>query len=246
MHRVLRFDVLMAHHRLHQMFGRRLAGAGGVDFFLAQSEAGGEYRQKAITANRIRADVGQGNQRQRQVIIRAQGAVVITDAQRQGQPTDAAAHPVTGEQTDWHCPEQTVQHPIGQSAGLRVGLQQQQAENHERERDAVVEPGFSGKTKAYAVDIPCVVDLHQSGQHRVGRCQHRPDQQRRPPRQLQAPVQQHADPGDGHDHHRARQPERNPPTLVAQRQTQLQPADKQRKQYRHFREVLHPYGSVFQ
>ncbi|MNI62235.1 hypothetical protein D3C73_1175440 [compost metagenome] len=123
-------------------------------------------------------------------------------------------------------------------------LDKQQPKDNEGKRNAVVESGLTGKTEAHGVVILGIVDLHQRGQHRVGRCQDRADQQRRAPRQVESIMQQQADTDDGQDHHRPRQPKSHAPFAVPQRQAQLEATDEQRKEHRDFRQVLHPVGGI--
>ncbi|MCY1425410.1 hypothetical protein D9M71_411970 [compost metagenome] len=164
-------------------------------------------------------DIGQGNQRQAQVIIGRQRTVFVSDTQRQGGVANALAHPVADKQAGRHGPQHAVQRPVEQPGAVAlVVLQEQQAEDNEREGDTVVEPGFAGQSEAYPVVVPRVIDLDQARQHRVGRRQDRADQQCRAPGQAQQIMQYQAQPGDGHHHDRRGEAHRYAPDAIAQGQ----------------------------
>ena len=66
--------------------------------------------------------------------------------------------------------------------------EQAEAEQDERERGAVVEPGLAGQREAQPVAIGRLGDLHVGGEHRIGRREDAAEQDRRAERQ--------AEPGD--------------------------------------------------
>ncbi|MNK91689.1 hypothetical protein D3C87_1118020 [compost metagenome] len=69
MHGSVGLNVLVANHRLHQMFRRWLGISGGLDLGAAQAQPCGEYREKPVAVNRLSRDIGQCDQREGQVIV---------------------------------------------------------------------------------------------------------------------------------------------------------------------------------
>ncbi|MNV15527.1 hypothetical protein D3C71_1062550 [compost metagenome] len=227
-HGRLGFDMLMTDHRLNQVFGRCVGVTACPDLGPAQAQAGGKHREEPVAADGFGHDVSQCDQGQGKVVIGGKRAVGILDAHEQRQVTNTAPHPVTGQQSGGHAPQQALEKPVIQTAAkAAVLLQKQQSQNHERKSDSVVQSCLAREPEPHRIIILGVIDLNQRGQDRIGRRQYRPDQQRRPPRQSESEMQQQADADNGQHHHRSRQDERHSPSAITKRRSQLEPADKQ-------------------
>ncbi len=158
-----------------------------------------------------------------------------------GQAADQPAEVVADRQAGRDRPDQPVQRPAAEPAGLQAGvLHEQQGEHHEGEGRAVVEAGLAREGIAHPVEIPGVHHLDQAGQHRVGRRQHGADQQRAAPVQTEQVAAGQAGTGDAHQHDRAGQQVGVEPGAVQRRQAQLEAGDEQRHQHGDLGQVLHP------
>ena len=125
-------------------------------------------------------------------------------------------------------PEDVDAEPAQPERAELVRAQHAEAEQHEREGRAVVEPGLAGQREAQPVAIPRVGGLDVGREHGVGRREHGPEHDGGADRQPQheraderhpARRQRHGDGGQEHG---------RDPAAVPQRRAQLEPGGQQR------------------
>ncbi len=119
-----------------------------------------------------------------------------------------------------------------------MGSEERQAEQHERKRGAVVEPGLAGQCQAHPIAIVGMRYLHLGRQHRICRRHDRGDQQREVQRHLQ---HHHRETGDQHDREGnadAGETNRSLPPGLVQRHAKLQSRAEQGKKKRNLGDVL--------
>ena len=147
----------------------------------AERHRAGEHGQEPVAADHLADAVrrDQGGERE-------QGLAALGDAQRRRlldrNATYASTRPTTqaGDDADHDLADQVPADPLEGPAGHRALGRQQDRGVHERERQAVVEPGLGGQGEPELVGLVDLVvaglragDLHVGGEHRVGRRERR-------------------------------------------------------------------------
>ena len=139
-------------------------------------------------------------------------------------------------------PEHVDREPAPAEAADVVQPEQAEAEQHQREGGAVVQPGLAGQREAEAVAVAGLGHLHVGGEHRIGRREDAAEQDRRAERQAE---REHADAGDqrhGDEHRQDRQAQRQQPAAVAKAGAHLQARAEQRQQDDDLGELLERLG----
>ena len=93
---------------------------------------------------------------------------------------------------------------------------------HERERDPVIQAGFSGQTEPNGFGIVLVLNLHIRRKNRIGGRQQRAQQHGCTQRQTKRRNRERGDSRNGEHHRNRRELKRAAPAAIRYRQPQLQ------------------------
>jgi hypothetical protein len=137
-----------------------------------------------------------------------------------------------------HRPQQVHTGPAHEERAGVAQPQQPEPEEHERERGAVVHPGFCGQPEAHVVAIVETLDLHVGCEHGVGRREDRAEKDRGAQWQSEHEDADRHDAGDRPEHRQRRQAHCDAPHRIGEGQAELQPEREQGDQHRDLEDPL--------